>query len=108
MTIPREPKGTGNDPVTDALRTYPLADSPPGLEAGIFSRLRALPAGVRPKFRLHWYDFAISAFTTSMAGLGFVLWQSVPPPVMARLQVEGLIWFHRLIQMVPGLAVFGQ
>jgi len=108
MTDRLEQDGTGYNHVTDALRTYPLADAPPALEAGIFARLRALPAGVRPKFRLHWYDYAVSAFTTGMAGLGIVLWQSVPPQMLARLQVEGLLWFHRLIQMVPGLALFGQ
>ncbi len=93
--------------VADALRTFPLAPVPSTLVPGVLLRLRALPAPARPRFRLGWFDWAISLFTTGMAGVGFLLWQSIPPPLMARLQVEWLLVIQRFTQLVPHLSALG-
>jgi hypothetical protein len=103
-----EQERAATDPITKAMRAYPLAPTPPGLNAAILARLSALPAGVRPKFRLRWYDYAISAFTSGMAGLGILIWQSLPPQTIARLQIDLMLLSHRLAQFMPGIPGLGQ
>jgi hypothetical protein len=94
--------------IDDALRTHPLDPAPPTLAPGVLARLRALPASVRPRFRLSPFDYAISLFTTGMAGVGFLLWQSMPPQVMAQIQVHWLLFLQRLFQVAPFLQTIGR
>src|SRR5262245_25601063 len=93
--------------IDDALRTYPLAPAPPSITLNVMARLRNLPPEARPRFRLGWFDYAMGLFTTSLAGVGFVLWQSIPPLLVARLQVEWLILLQRLAQIAPHLPPLG-
>ncbi len=89
--------------IADALRTYPLAPNPPTLFSGTMARIRALPTTAPPRFHIGWIDYAIGLFTTTTAGVSLLLWQSIPPQVMARLQVELLILLQRFSQMAPHL-----
>jgi hypothetical protein len=92
--------------IADALQTYPYEPAPGSLFPGVMARLQALPMRVRPRFRLGWLEYALGLFTTSMAGLGYMVWQSLPPQVLARLQVEWLIALQRvghLLSMLPSL-----
>ncbi|HKZ69710.1 MAG TPA: hypothetical protein VI547_08890 [Anaerolineales bacterium] len=94
--------------INDALRTHPLDPAPPTLATGVMARLRALPANIRPRFRLSPFDYAISLFTTGMAGVSFVLWQSMPPQVMAQMHIEWLLFLQRLFQYAPFLQTIGR
>lgn len=95
------PSPASDDIVTEALASYPLQETPPTFSAGLMTRLNALPANVRPRFRLSWFDWAISLFTTGMAGLGFVLWQTLPPQVVAQLQVTWMLWMQHASVLLP-------
>ena len=94
---------TMSQAVVDALRTYPVEPAPPTLAPGVYTRLRSLPAGIRPRFRLSWFDWVMGLFTTGMAGVGFVVWQTLPPQAVAQLQVIWMIWLQHLSQLVPHL-----
>lgn len=87
--------------IDQALGAYPLQNPPPSLAAGVTARLQQLPPGARPRFRLSWIDWAVSLFTTGMAGLGYVLLQSLPPQASAQLQVTWMIWLQHIIQFMP-------
>jgi hypothetical protein len=87
--------------VDDALRTYPLAPTPPTLAAAALSRIHALRPGPRPRFRLAWIDYAISLFAAGMAGLTVTLWQFIPLQMIGRARLRILLW-----QALPGGEVF--
>src|SRR3972149_561596 len=72
--------------VDDALRAYPLASAPPNLLPAVMARVRV--QSPVPRFRLAWIDYAVSLFAAIMAGLVILLWQSIPPQVIAQAQVE--------------------
>jgi hypothetical protein len=92
-----------DDPIAEAARSYPSAETPVNFSAGVMARLQALPANVRPRFRLSWFDWAISLFTTGMAGIGFLVWQSLPPQVVAQLQMTGILFVQRIAPYLPHL-----
>lgn len=94
---------TDSSPITDALQTYPLQRAPISLLPSVMKRLKALPEPIRPRFRIGWLEYAIGLFTTGMAGFSYLLWQSLPPQVLARLQVEWLIMLQRLAQVFSNL-----
>jgi hypothetical protein len=93
-------ENNGNDraayaAVDDALYTYPIEAAPPGILHSVMRRVEVMPAASR--FRLPWLDFALSLFFTGMAGLGFILWQtiSLPPYLVPWLRTRLLyIWQH--------------
>ena len=91
--------------VDDALRTYPLVPAPSAFTPKVMSRIRALrPA---PRFRLAWIDYAISLFAAGMAGLLVFLWQSIPPQVAARAQLQILFLFLRFNVSYLGPVLLG-
>src|ERR1051325_7056079 len=77
--------------VEDALRTYPLASAPAAFTPKVMRRIRALTPA--PRFRLAWIDYALSLFAAGMAGLLVFLWQSIPPHVTTRVQLQFLFFF---------------
>ena len=95
-----------DDPITEALRSYPPEAAPPTFSAGVMARLQTLPPNVRPRFRLSWFDWAISLFTTGLAGVGFLVWQSLPPQVVAQLQVTWILLMQRFAPFLPHLPGF--
>ncbi|MBI3243947.1 MAG: hypothetical protein HYZ49_16820 [Chloroflexi bacterium] len=82
--------------VENALRSYPLAPAPPTLAPNVITRIHRLAP--LPRFRLSWVDFAVSAFVAGMGGLGFILWQTLPPQLTPHIQLE----FLRLTQQSNG------
>ena len=75
----------------DALRTYPLADTPPDFASRVMRRVRAeSPA---PRFRVTWRDYLISLLIPG-TGLGLLLaWSSLPPQTAAYIQTRVvLLW----------------
>jgi hypothetical protein len=93
--------------VDDALRTYPLAPAPAAFTPKVMSRIRALTPA--PRFSLAWIDYAISLFAAGMAGLLIFLWQSIPPQMAMRAQLQILYLFMRfnLALLWPALLVGG-
>jgi len=62
--------------VDDALQSYPLAEPPPEFVATVINHLP--PTRIKPRFRLDWFDYAITFFTTGMAALFIILWRMFP------------------------------
>jgi hypothetical protein len=91
---------TLDESLDEVFSNYPMEATPPNFSAGVMGRLSALPSNVRPRFRLSWFDWAISLFTTGMAGMGYLIWQTLPPQVVAQLQVTWLIWFQHVTVML--------
>ncbi len=79
--------------VENALRTYPLAPATPTLAPTVMARIRKIAP--LPRFRLSWVDLVASAFVAGMAGLGFILWQILPPQLTARIQLQFLQLTHQ-------------
>lgn len=63
--------------IDEALRTYPLATTPPALLPTVMARIQRLEA--RPRFRLAWIDYAISLFVAGMIALLVFLWLYLAP-----------------------------
>jgi hypothetical protein len=87
--------------LNEAFSSYPFQATPVDFSTGVMSRLKTLPSNVRPRFRLSWFDWAFSLFTTGMAGMGYILWQTLPPQVVAQLQVTWLIWLQHVSVILP-------
>ena len=97
--LPNPP--TVEESLNKVFSSYPLQATPPNFSAGVMTRLRALPGNVRPRFRLGWFDWALSLFTTGMAGMGYIIWQTLPPQVVAQLQVTWFVWLQHVSVMLP-------
>ncbi|HEY3312835.1 MAG TPA: hypothetical protein VGK00_14440 [Anaerolineales bacterium] len=75
--------------IEDALRTYPLAQVPPGFSAGVMRQIQTpRPA---PKFRLTWLDYALGIFLCMLPGIGLVSLAFVPWQVFTGLQHQLLL-----------------
>jgi hypothetical protein len=83
MNIPTD------DLIEDALRSYPLAELPPGFSARVMRQIQA-PRAV-PKFHLTWLDYALGFFLCMLPGIGLVSWAFLPWQVFMRLQYQWLL-----------------
>lgn len=72
----------------DALRTTPLASTPPTLLPAVLTRVNSLRSAPPPRFHLAWIDYALSLFASGMTGLTWLLWQSISPLDAARARVQ--------------------
>src|SRR5262245_23181864 len=92
--------------VDDALRTYPLAPTPAAFSPQVMRRIRALTP--TPRFRLAWIDYAVSLFAAGMVGLLVLLWQSIPPRMLAHVQLQFLFLFlHFNVSFLGPAALIG-
>ena len=79
-----------DDLIEDALRTYPLADTPPRFSKEVMQRV-GLTATVSPpalRFRLTWMDYALGFFLTLLPAVGFVIWACLPRLALLRLEFQ--------------------
>src|SRR5688572_30423521 len=93
-----------DDPIEDALRTYPLADVPPNFSKSVIRRVRAVDA--RPlalRFRLTWMDYALGFFLTLLPAVGFVIWAFLPRTALLHLELQWQLLQAGILQ--PVLAV---
>ena len=72
--------------IDDALKTYRLAEPPDTLMPAVITRIQAISSA--PRFRLTWFDYAVSLFGAGMAGLVFLLWQQFSWPTFVRFQAQ--------------------
>lgn len=79
--------------VETALRTEPLLPTPITLRPSVMKRIRAITP--LPRFRLTWFDYAMSLFGGGMALTPFFVWQFVTPQMMLQLQVQLYILVQR-------------
>lgn len=84
--------------VQQALRHAPLPPAP-HLTPRVLARIRALTP--RPQFRLFWTDYALSLFATGMMGMALLMWQTLTPVAVARLQIQ----FWLIVQQMGGLGL---
>ncbi len=75
-----------DDLIEDALRTYPLADLPPGFSKKIMRQVNETHA--LPRFRLTWLDYALGFFLALLPVVGFVIWASLPRLALLRLEFQ--------------------
>jgi hypothetical protein len=78
-----------NDPIEEALQTYPMAEVPKGFSKGVMKQVRLMPA--RRGFRLTWVDLALGLFLSVLPGLGFFIWAFLPQQFFIRLQYLWLV-----------------
>jgi hypothetical protein len=81
--------------VDDALNTYPMEPAPPIILYSVVRRIEVMAPSSR--FRLTWFDYALSLFFAGMAALGMILWRtiSLPPYLVPWLRTRLLyIWQH--------------
>jgi hypothetical protein len=76
--------------IENALRTYPLADVPPGFSRSVLERIKPQCPYAALKFRLTWLDYALGLFMSSLPAVGFVSWAFLPREFFVRLQYQ---WF---------------
>lgn len=72
--------------IDEALKIYPLAEAPDTLLPTIMARIQAVSS--TPRFRLTWFDYAISLFAAGMTGLVFFLWQQFLLPTFVQFQAQ--------------------
>ena len=77
-----------NDPIEDALLSYPLAEVPHGFSRGVMKQIRA--RSPLPKFRLSWLDYALGLFLCSLPVVGFVIRASLPRLLVMRMEYQWL------------------
>ncbi len=70
--------------VEAAMRTYPLADTPPDFAGAVMSRVRA--AAPAQRFRVSWLEVLVSLFVPGSGLLALVAWASLPAQTAAYLQ----------------------
>jgi hypothetical protein len=77
--------------VEDALRTYPLVETPSDFAGRVMARVeRERPA---PRFRVTWLDTLISLAVPGAGMALLVAWSSLPPQAVAFLQTRAvLLW----------------
>jgi hypothetical protein len=79
--------------IEDALESQPLAPMPRDITPDVMSRIRVN----KRRSLITWKDLAITcAIVLSMIAL-FVSAQSLPPAVLAKLRLEGLLLYHGFI-----------
>lgn len=81
----------------DALRAWPLAETPDGFSAGVMERIGPRPASVPAarsvalRFRLTWMDYALGLFLALFPALGFVAAASLPRTFVLYLRYQWLL-----------------
>jgi len=79
-----------DDLIEDALRTHPLANTPPHFSKEVMRRIGSRTAVSPPalRFRLTWMDYALGFFLTLLPAIGFVIWASLPRLALLRLEFQ--------------------
>lgn len=90
-----------DEPIEDALRTYPLADVPPNFSKNVMRRVRTADARpLVPRFRLTWMDYALGFFLTLLPVVGFVIWAFLPRIALLRLEFQWQLLQAGILQPV--------
>jgi hypothetical protein len=74
----------------DALQNYPLASMPCSITTNVMARIQK---DVRPGL-ITWKDFALSLVIVICAGALFFTVQSLPPIMLAKLRIQGILLYQ--------------
>jgi hypothetical protein len=77
--------------IESALRTWPLAETPPGFSKNVLEQIKPRPSHAPLKFRLTWMDYALGLFASSLPVLGIVSLSFLPRQAFIRLQYQLLL-----------------
>ena len=80
--------------VEDAMRTYPLANTPPDFASTVMTRIRGLAP--TPRFRVTWLDALVSLFIPGVGILLLIAWTSLPPQAVVYLQTRIILFWEFL------------
>jgi hypothetical protein len=80
----------------NALHTYPIVSAPANFSKSVMKNVRA--SVPKPQFRLSWFDYALTFFSTSMIGLVLFLWQLVPTQWIMIVRFQAFILWERSIR----------
>lgn len=88
----RQPsQGDTASTVEAALHTYPLTPVPPQLRVRVMQRIAQLP---HPRFQLTWLDYALTLFGGSFAATPLIIWQTLTPQMIVRIQITAYYFNH--------------
>ena len=80
--------------IENALRSRPLTEMPRDISVDVMKRIRQTSA---PRFQVTWQDFALAlALSLSVGALLFAV-QNLPPLMVARLQIQGILLYQDLL-----------
>ena len=79
--------------IEDALKTYPLAEMPHRVTVDVMARIQK---DTRPKL-ITWNDFALSLVLALSIGAVFLAVQSLPPIMLAKLRIQGILLYQDLL-----------
>jgi hypothetical protein len=96
--------------IEDALKSHPLAPLPHSITPDVMNRIQK---DVRPGL-VTWHDFGLSLVIASCIGALFVTLQSLPPIILIKLHIQGILLYQGFLVnarwLVPavmfGLAAF--
>ena len=79
--------------IEDALKTIPLAPMPRSITVNVMARIQK---DIRPKL-VTWNDFVLSLVIALCIGALFITMQSLPPILVAKLRVQGILLYQDIL-----------
>lgn len=91
--------------VDDALKTYPMQAAPASILPVVMQRIETPERA--PRFRLSWFDYAISLFSAGMAGLITTLLMTswLTPDRITQIEHQVLLGWLHLRYSSPALSI---
>jgi hypothetical protein len=86
--------------VEDALKNLPLASMPMDITPSVLARIRR---NARPAL-ITWNDLALSLVIATCIGALFFTVQSLPPILLAKFRIQGILLYQDLLVNVRWLA----
>jgi hypothetical protein len=86
--------------VEDALKNLPLASMPMDITPSVLARIRR---NARPAL-ITWNDLALSLVIAACIGALFFTVQSLPPILLAKFRIQGILLYQDLLVNVRWLA----
>ncbi|MCE9644700.1 MAG: hypothetical protein K8S20_01780 [Chloroflexi bacterium] len=77
----------------DALKNQPLAPMPRSITSNVMARIQK---DARPVL-VTWNDFALSLVIALSIGAVFFALQNLPPVLVAKLRMQGILFYHDLL-----------
>jgi hypothetical protein len=86
--------------IENALKNYPLAPMPRSITVNVMARIQKDARLVL----ITWYDFALSLIIALCIGALFFAVQSLPPIMLAKLRIHGILLYQDILVNVRWLA----
>ena len=86
--------------IENALKNYPLAPMPRSITVNVMARIQKDARLVL----ITWYDFALSLIIALCIGALFFAVQSLPPIMLAKLRIHGILLYQDILMNARWLA----